>query len=55
MKLQKRGKKWFIINVPKGWYVEEYGPEYGPYDSKDEAEEDLEGMHKLALQEPDLL
>lgn len=55
MKVQKKGKQWFIVNVPKGWYVEGYGPEFGPYDDRAEALDDLEGLHRLALDMPELI
>lgn len=55
MKLQKKGKEWFIVNVPEGWYHEEYGPEYGPYGSRPEAQDDLDGLRRFALENPDSL
>lgn len=53
MKVQKKGKAWFIVNVPKGWYHEEYGPEFGPYDSRAEADDGLQGLRRFGLDNPE--
>ena len=55
MRLKKIKSKWFIVNVPKGWYIEKYGPEFGPYDTRAEADEDLVGLHRLAIDMPELI
>jgi hypothetical protein len=55
MKLKKKGKYWWIVNVPEGWYHEEHDPEFGPYETRAEAQDDLDGLSRFALDNPDLL
>lgn len=37
IRAKRRGKEWFVVNIPISPY------EYGPYDSKTEADEDAQG------------
>jgi len=45
--LKKRGKEWWITDVPE-YYVNDDGPytECGPYDDKQDAIEDRDGMQR---------
>lgn len=52
LKLEKRKKHWYIVNVPKGWYNEGEASEYGPYKDKDEAKSDMLGLKRFAEQNP---
>jgi hypothetical protein len=54
MKAIKRGKEWFITNLPnEGWWVPGEPPEYGPYDTRADVLDALEGLRRFIEDNPE--